>query len=351
MKIKLKDIADAADVSVATVSLALNNKKGVSEEKREEIIRIAREMGYSLENLEKKNTEKIIRFIIYKRHGFVVSDTPFFSNLIEGIQRECRENQYEMVISHITKNEENYQEIIENIKEDNASGVILLATEMYKEDLNNFIDINKPIVLLDSYFKHEDFDYVVINNSSASYKATEHLIENGHREIGYLQSSVYINNFYYRESGFTEALNDNQISLKDDYVYKLEPTLEGSYKDMKKLLKDRKNELPTTFFADNDIVAFGAMRALKENGIKIPADVSIVGFDDMPFCQVSSPRLTTIKVYKQEIGRLAVKRVLEKINGDDNIIQKIEVATELVERDSVKRIFKENYILQECEKL
>jgi LacI family transcriptional regulator len=337
MKIRLKDIAETANVSVATVSLALNNKKGVSEEKREEIVNIARQLGYDFEqNLEEQ--ANIIRFVIYKRHGYVVSDTPFFSNLIEGLQRECRENDYEMVISHITKNEENYQEIIDNIKNDSSSGLIILATEMYKSDLEYFAGINKPIILLDSYFKHEDYDFVLINNTSASYKATSYLINNNHRKIGYLHSSVYINNFYYREQGFREALSDNNLEYNPDYVFELEPTLEGSYKDMKALLKDRLNNLPTAFFADNDIIAFGALRAMKEFGLEIPEDISIIGFDDMPYSLISNPRLTTIRVFKQDIGRLAVKRLLEKINQKDGIIQKIEVATALVERDSVKRL-------------
>ncbi|HLV10259.1 MAG TPA: LacI family DNA-binding transcriptional regulator [Halanaerobiales bacterium] len=339
MKIRLKDIANAANVSVATVSLALNNKKGVSKQKKQEILDIARQMGYDFQQ-GSENQANAIRFIIYKRHGYVVSDTPFFSNLIEGIQRECRENNYEMLISHITKNEENYLEIIDDIKNDNCSGTIILATEMYEEDLQQFLGINKPVLLLDSYIKHQDYDFVLINNTSASYKASSYLINKNHKEIGYLHSSVYINNFYYREQGFRGALKDHDIEYKSEYIFELEPTLEGSYQDMINLLNNGNKKLPTAFFADNDIIAFGALRAMKEKGIKIPDEVSIIGFDDMPYCQISRPRLSTIRVFKQDIGRLAVKRLLEKIDKKDEIIQKTEVATELIERESVKKLAK-----------
>lgn len=338
MRIKLKDIAEAANVSVATVSLALNNKKGVSKIKREEIISVARRLGYKFEEHHPDEQANVIRFVIYKRHGYVVSDTPFFSNLIEGMQRECRDNDYEMVISHITKNEENYQEIIEDIKNDRACGIIILATEMYQNDLDYFRGINKPLILLDSYLKHEDYDFILINNTSAAYKATNYLINNNHRKIGYLHSSVHINNFYYRQQGFREALSDHGLEFDPGYLFELEPTLEGSYKDMKALLSGRLHHLPTAFFADNDIIAFGALRAMKEFGLKIPEDISIIGFDDMPYCLISNPRLTTIRVFKHDIGRLAVKRLLEKIKLADEVIQKIEVATELVERESVKRL-------------
>jgi DNA-binding LacI/PurR family transcriptional regulator len=107
---------------------------------------------------------------------------------------------------------------------------------------------------------------------------------------------------------------------------------------MKELLQTGEKKLPTAFFADNDIIAFEAVQAMQEHGIKIPDEISIIGFDDMPYCQISRPRLSTIRVFKQDIGRLAVKRLLEKVNGKDEIIQKIEVATELVERESVKKL-------------
>jgi LacI family transcriptional regulator len=97
-------------------------------------------------------------------------------------------------------------------------------------------------------------------------------------------------------------------------------------------------ELPTAFFADNDIIAFGAINALKEKGISIPKDVSIIGFDDMPFCEITNPSLTTIKVFKQEMGGIAVKRLIEKINSNDSVTQKIEINTDLIIRNSVLKI-------------
>lgn len=335
MTVKLEDIAREANVSISTVSLALNNKQGVSKRKRQEIVKIAENMGYPLEEPEE---EKAIRLIIYKRHGNVVSDTPFFAKLVEGIQRECRINNYDMTISHINHEEENIKGIIRNIKNDKTKGILLLATEMLEDDLKYFDSIKKPLVLLDSYFRFEDYDYVLINNTDAAAKATRKLIENGHQEIGYLHSSVHINNFYYRKKGFEDMLKKHSIDINQDYIYQLIPTMEDSYKDMKELLKSKDKSMPTAFFADNDIIAIGAMRALKEAEIKIPEELSIIGFDDMPFCEISNPRLSTVKVFKEELGGLAVKRLIEKIEGKDKTRHKLEVGTELVVRDSVVSI-------------
>lgn len=333
MKPTIKDIAAAADVSPATVSNALNNRKGVSDKIRRQVFKVAKDLGYAKESSADRRS---IRFVIYKRHGFVVSDTPFFSSLVEGIGKQCRVQGYELLVSHVNINDEDYEETIDSINSDNSSGIILLATEMTEEDIELFHEFRVPIVLLDSYLKSNAMDSVLINNTDAAYKATKYLIENRHREIGYLHSSIPINNFHFRKQGYLDAINEKGLKIDDRYQISLEPTAEGAYKDMKASLENKDQVLPSAFFADNDIIAYGAMKALLEKGVKIPEDISIVGFDDMPFCEMTQPRLTTIKVFKQEMGSIAVKRLVEKIEGKDSVIQKIEIGTELVIRDSHK---------------
>lgn len=337
-RVKLDDIAKSAGVSKATVSNALNNRKGVGKETKDKIIKIAKELGYNKTNGSTSKDQKSIRIIMYKKHGYVVSDTPFFSNLLEGIQKECRDEGYEMMISHLSRNEKNYKEIINNIRADNSSGYLILATEMIEEDLDDFDLLNKPVVLLDSFFKNRDYDQVVIDNYSASYRGTQRLIEKGHKNIGYLHSSVYINNFYYRKLGFEDAVKESGLKVNEDYQFRLEPTIEGSYQQMKEILLTQNPKLPTSFFADNDIIAFGAVKALKEYGVKIPEEVSVIGFDDMPYCEICEPKMSTVKVHKQYLGEVAVKRLIEKIEYDDHVNQKIEISTELVERNSIKKI-------------
>jgi len=343
-KVNLDDIATIVGVSKATVSNALNGKKGVSEQTKAHILKTASDVGYMKNNNNKDDkdseTKKIIRIILYKRHGYVYSDTPFFSNLIEGIQKECRIEGYEMMVAHLSKTEVKSDHIIEDLKNDDSSGYLLLATEMVAEDLEFFKVLEKPMVLIDSYFKHEDYDFVVINNIEAAHKATNYLIENGYKKIGYLHSSVYINNFHYRKLGFENTLRENGIEPEEKYQFSLEPTLDGSYGDMSEILR-HKPELPTAFFADNDIIAFGAMKALQEIGIKIPEQVSIVGFDDMPYCEISTPKMTTVKVPKQYYGAVAVKRLIDKINNDDLKTQKVEINTKLIERESVNKKWQE----------
>jgi len=334
LKKTLKDVALAAGVSPATVSNALNNRRGVSDEIREKIFQTARELGYSRESGARKPA---VRLVVLKRHGLVVSDTPFFAALIEGIEKQCRLQGHELLVSHIHLPETDRADLLQRFSTDHAAGVIILATEMLPEDLALLSHLRIPVVLLDSRFPGCSYDRVLIDNEGAAFTATGHLVEQGHRSIGYLFSAVPIQNFLDRAAGFRQALRQNGLQPESCCRIALEPTLEGACRDMNKVLAERSGTLPTAFFADNDIIACGAMKALQERGFRVPEDISLVGIDDMPFCELTGPRLTTVRVFKQEIGGIAVRRLMEKIAGDPVVLQ-IEVGAELVVRDSVRRL-------------
>jgi len=288
----------------------------------------------------------LFRLIVFKRHGMVVGDTPFFSALIEGLERQSRSMGYDLAVSHTSASEADRKEFQDLLQTDHAEGFIVLATEMLPEDLELLADVRRPVVLLDSRFRDCPFDSVLINNTDAAYRATRHLVELGHSRIGYLHSSVYINNFRDRETGYMQALCAAGLAPDPACRYTLEPTMEGAYRDMCAALDLGGDALlngglPTAFFADNDIIAYGAMKALLERGIRLPDELSIVGVDDMPFCEMTHPRLTTVRVPKQEIGGLAIRRLVEKMQGDTNVLT-IETGTELIRRESDQSPSKKN---------
>lgn len=335
MKLKAKDIAKKLSISPSAVSFVLNNKPGVSEETRRKVLKVIEQMGYNTNIFSKSalTHNRNIRFIIYKKHGLVVSDTPFFSALMEGIDREARSLGYNLIVTYIDENKDNLMKILHIIKVTSPDGIMLLATEMTKENLKPFEKLNIPLLLLDSYFESENLDTVIINNIKGAYKATCYLAELGHIDIGYLHSSVWINNFDQRMTGFKKAINDKGLKLNKNFIFCLESTIDGSYKNMFRILEN-KPQLPTALFVDNDIIAFGAIKAMKEFGIRIPQDVSVVGFDDMPFCEMIDPPLTTVMVYKQRMGMIALKRLVERIDEAPAETIKIEVNTTLIERKS-----------------
>lgn len=332
-KSRVKDIAKLVGVSSGTVSNALNNRKGVSDVKRREILQVARSIGYGRAPM--RRTDNALRFVIIKRHGAVVDDTPFFSQLIKGIETESKNNGYDLLISHLNLKDLS-SSIIQEMSE-SSNGMIVLATEMRAKDLALFEPAGNPIVLLDSYFYASPYDCVLINNEEGVRIATEHLIQKGHRIIGLLDASSYINNFYYRRKSFFTTMAEYGLPVDPAHEIPLTPTMEGAYKDMKKRMQENFS-LPEAYFAENDIIALGVIRALNEEGIRIPEDVSIIGFDDMPYCELSTPRLTTIRVQKMAMGSIAVKTIVDFINGTRNETLKTEVCTSLVERESVRQI-------------
>jgi len=336
MKAIMKDIAKLAGVSPGTVSNALNDRKGVGKETKSKIIGIAEELGYF--SNQKKGEDMVIRLILFKKHGYVLSDTQFFSALIAACENECRQRGYELLISQIIHGEQDKEEIFKMINKNKIDGILLLATEMDETDFLNFENIHIPIVVLDSYFETKDYDYVLMNNVGGSYGSVKNLIENGHTRIGFLGSSISINNFKYRFNGFIKAIKDFKLCFQEEDRVLVEPTLEGAYRDMKNYLSLHKNNLPTAFFALDDVIALGAIKAMTEANVKIPQDVSIIGFDDTPFSSLSNPSMTTVKVYTNVMGKLAVRRLLQKINKEDEVQLKIEINTKLKIRDSVRKI-------------
>jgi LacI family transcriptional regulator len=340
MKLKSKDIAKVLGVSPATVSLVLNNKPGISEETRLRILNFLTENGYDVSKLtaQPSDSKKVIQFTVYKKHGKVVSDTPFFSELIESIHRAARNEGYDLTITYIDEKLDNLSSILSMVEQSDIAGMIILATEMYAKDLEPFHRLNLPILLLDSQFDDHDINTVCINNSDGIYKAVKYLTDLGHSKIGYLHSNIWIYNFEQRMLRFVQHMRDKSLVIPDDYFFHLEPTIEGSYRDMKALLAAGK-EIPQALFADNDIIAFGAIKALKEAGYSIPNDVSIIGFDDTPYCELLEPKLTTIRVFKQQMGTIAVNRLIQCIDATNQCVQKTYIGTQLVERKSVKKIY------------
>ena len=335
MKYTLRDIAKRANVSPATVSNALNGRAGVSKAVQEHILSIAQEMGYQLTR-ESAKTSRHVRLIIFRSHGMVVMDTQFFSELIESIQLECHRMELELLISHVSaKKDADYVNQINAFRSEECAGIILLGTEMNEEELKQFSDFRSPMVVLDNLFRLQKVHSVVMNNWQAGYLAAEALYAAGHRDIQHITSSIGFNNMKDRQRGLAEGLNKYGLSLENEKIWPVRPTMNGAYEDMKALLQAGKR-LPEAFFAGNDIMAIGCMRAIREAGYQVPEDVSIIGMDDTSICLACTPQLSTVHVFRQELGQTVVHTLFALPEKQSACFIKTEVGVELVMRDSVK---------------
>lgn len=333
---RAKDIAAMMNLSPAAVSLILNNKPGVSEEVRVTVLDKIRELGCDYLIKRKLPHGRTIGFVIYKRHGRIIGQSPFFTLLMESIDNHARTHGYTITIIHIDKTSP-LEPQLDYIKSCNCSGLIIFATEMLREDLPEIKSLNIPFVITDNYFLEEEVDAVAINNEQGTYEAVRHLYEMGHRKIGYLHSKVYLTSFQERKQYFFAALKRFDLPEMKNYVYSVGYPEEETCQDFLQVLENI-SDLPTALFADNDIIAYGAMKALRAKGLHIPDDMSIIGFDNRPICVMTEPALTTINVPKDVFGNFAVTTLVNKIESAHDGFLKIEVGTHLVVRDSVKKL-------------
>lgn len=335
MSVTAKELAKQLGLSEAAVSLALNHKPGVSTATQKRVLAAAEKAGFDFSKL--KQAEPVrnsgsMYFVIFKKHGAVVADTPFFEQLTEGVGEACRALSYYLTIRYLHEGEAS-PALLADWKQAGCRGFILLGTEMQPHDIQPFLNTGLPVVLLDNYFEELDIDCVLINNIKGAYLATNHLIQRRGTQPGYLHSAYSINNFEERADGFYKATRKNGMSTSRSVVYRLTPSVEGAYADMTELLT-QKEPMADCYFADNDLIAAGAVRAFKDAGYQIPQDIAVIGFDDMSICTFVEPPLSTIHVPKHYMGHVAVQRLHELICSPDSRPMKIEISTTLIKRKS-----------------
>jgi len=329
MKISIKKISELSGFSPATVSNALNNKKGVNRDTSEQIFKIAQEYGY-LNETKIKN----IKVVTYRDSGKVFSDSPFFSALLEGVENASRQSGYETTIFNLYRNSPDYEERVNQILNDTSSAILLVGTELNEQNAKAFQQAAVPLVLLDCWFENLSFNAVLMNNIDSVSQAVNYLVDHGHSQIGYLKGDVRIQNFQCRQKGYERALQEHNLTNQSKYIIEVPTTMDEVFTTVDSFLQT-KPELPTAFFAENDMIALGAMKAFQKNGYRIPEDISIIGFDDISFCSVFTPALTTVRVFKQEMGQLAVQRLITLMKTNTKTKVKMQICNELVERDSV----------------
>ena len=253
MRYKAKDIARELGVSPAAVSLVLNNKPGVGEEKRQEIIKKVVELG--CEYLLKDNSvaKGDIGFVIYKCGGEVIEEYPFFNYLSEAIIGAIEENNYKMTMMYLDKNMPMNERYLA-MEDFRYAGYIIYAVEMYPEEMEFFTRLSAPCVFLDNPLPTLDVDAVTVDNYMGIYKGFEYLYRMGHREFGYIKSKFPIICFDERYRSFKQCLKQAGLVFHEDYVMRVGYLEAETEKDVEKYLNGCQ-KLPSAFLADNDLLA------------------------------------------------------------------------------------------------
>lgn len=334
-KVRMKDIAEKLNMSINAVSLALNNKAGVSESTRQQILKVADELEY----LEKKpvfvkrNQLNNICMMIEEKN---FRDTRFYSRIIIGIEEEAKKYDYDVIVSFI---DNDHYVLPSSIEQGKAAGIIILGS-VRDEYLSKAVSYGIPLVVVDHASFSIDTDAILTQNTIGTYTATKHLIENGHREIGFFGERYITLSFNERWMGFCEAMRRYGLPVVEEFCFTdfiEEYAVINNYEPVVQILKGIKR-FPTAWVCANDSAAIILINALNSLGFSVPEDISVIGFDDIDLCKVISPNLTTIRVEKKLMGVNAVRSLLSRMENRNEPNRHMRMSVKLIERDSVKSL-------------
>ncbi|KKK37159.1 LacI family transcriptional regulator [Mesobacillus campisalis] len=331
--VTIKDIAKLANVSHTTVSRALNNSPLIKEPTKRKILEIASQLNYSpnynAKSLVMQKSHTIGLFFTSISTG---TSPSFFVDSLKGVNRVISQD-YNLFVRGL----DDYDDY-SSINQQRFDGIILMSQSVHDNPfIYHVLQKEIPLVVLNRDIEEAGIMNILSNDTDGARKAVEHLVENGHRKIAIIEGIKGFKSTQMRLEGYQEALTASGIPLQSDYRIRGNYDMESGYAGMEKLLSLK--EPPTAVFCSNDDMAIGAMNAIFANGLKVPEDISIVGFDDIGFSQYTTPRLTTVKRPVEKISVLGAETVLSLVIGNKEIPKKIFAQTELVVRDSVaKRI-------------
>lgn len=334
MSITAKELAKKLNISATAVSMALNNKPGVSNETRQMIIAEAEKYGYDFtKHHAKKEGHGRIYFITYASHISLPAYPPIEAEVSEGIRQICSENGFYFQSVHIYGEPEKLQELLGDLRVTGCMGIILSLVEKNEEICKQFLDLKIPVVLMNSYYDTLNCSSVMINNIQGASMATDYIIYRYQCHPGHLQISTPYVNLAERKTGFELSLKRNSLPVANTVTHVLSPGMENAFVDMLSVI-DSKPDFARAYFADNDAIAIGAIKALKLRGYRVPEDIAIIGFDNIREGRVVDPSLTTVSVPWCYMGRMAMNLLMNILRDPVPHTLKLEISASLIKRFS-----------------
>lgn len=334
--VTLKNIADQLNVSVTTVSRVLNGKSDryrISKETQELINTAAKELNYSPNQLARGLRLKRTNTI-----GYIIPDisNPFFSSIAKSVEKSARKSGYSILLCDSEENTKIEENLLQLMVDRKVDGLIISPVGLEVNHLLKISQKNIPIVLLDRYFPELNYPFVTSDNYKGALEAVNMIIDYGHRRIACIQGLVNTSPNNDRVRGYIDAHKNHDLSVDKKLIVGDSFGEENGYIETKLLLKQ--DNPPTALFAVSNLISLGAIRAISEEGLKIPDDISMVSFDDQPYSGFLSTPMTTVSQQNAQIGQIAIKLLIDHIESNRQLEPKgIFLPTKLISRDSVKR--------------
>ncbi|CAM3115229.1 LacI family DNA-binding transcriptional regulator [Paracoccus nototheniae] len=328
----LRQVADLAGVSASTASLVLNGKGDITQSTRDRVLAAATDLAYAPRTPKiRADAAQTIRFLKLSKHGDTVNrdHNHFISDYIDGMSHEATRRGYNLeVVAH------DGVDISALLATADGRGQIILGTELSEEDILTLSRGGQPVVFIDTYYRHLTANFVDMDNDQAVFCVASYLATSGFDRIGFVGSHSDVTNFRLREKAFTRACARLQRQVAQEDTLHVSARRDGAYAEALQHLAAQ-DSIADAYFCVNDIVAHGLMRALQELGHRIPDDVSVIGFDNLPMSSLLSPALSTVDVPKRQIGAMAVNLLDDVIsNGHAQPPMKVLVTGRLILRES-----------------
>ncbi|MBA2133395.1 LacI family DNA-binding transcriptional regulator [Capillibacterium thermochitinicola] len=333
--ITIKDIAQKAGVSVATVSKVLNNYPDVSQKTKDKVARVIKEYNFRPNAVARSlTTQKSYTVgIFFTDHFNSGLQHPFFHEVIFGMEKALGDHGYDLLYFADRKWGENfsYREKCQNRQVD---GVVLIGVARDDPNLEDLLKSDLPVVFIDLDIRGPKASYVMSDNTGGAAEAVRYLHRLGHTKIGMIMGLTSTKTTQDRLEGFQLAFRELNLTCDPEWLVNGEYTEEGGYRAMRHLLQ--KKERPTAIFCQSDLMAIGAIRAIEEAGGKVPDDFSIIGFDDIEVSRYLRPGLTTMRQDKMAMGRSAAELILQMIHEPQSNFRPVILPVEVVERESCR---------------
>jgi len=324
----IKDIANIAGVSIKTVSRVVNNEKYVKKETREKVLKILKENNYK-KNIPARS------LVVNKTHtlGLVIPnlENPFYSRLSRGVIRTAEENDYSVIVCESMFDIKIGEKYLGMLIERGVDGLLIGTLDLNDVLIYKLNETNIPFVVMTCKVDKPGVNYIIADDYEAGKKVVEYLINLGHTNIVFLKGpNVYSSNE--RFLAYKDVMRERGIAIKDYFITKNVLNKENAYEVTLALLRSHRDV--TAIIANNDYAALGALKAIKQLGLSIPNDISIIGYDDIDIAELLEVPLTTIHYPKYETGVIATQRLINILNGKKYRSKKIILKTKFIERKS-----------------
>lgn len=332
----LKEVAKEAGVSITTVSRVINGSSKVNGKTRERVQKAMLQLDYQPNRVAQRLRTSGGRS---KLLGLIIPDiqNQFYSNIVRGIEDVTYGHDYAVILCNSDENPNKERFYLEVLRSESVDGIILPPIHQFGEEIENLIDLGIPIVCVDRKLMRKNVDTVVIGNEKGGYDAVSHLVELGHKKIAILTSSLQFSSFNERQKGYERALKENGIEIDKRLIKEGDPRSLDIARSLTEELLNLE-EPPTAIFATNNLMTLGALEALNKLNYQIPEDISIIGFDDLPWAKAISPPLTVVKQPAYEMGQKAAELFFKRV--EDPLGERVEVELEakLIIRQSTAKV-------------